>query len=236
MMNEYEKKIMLEISNLEAGAKCMMYDYGSMNDCCAEFSANFVGGNAYGIIGEFGSGGWALSYTLTGNKSKNDCITNGTIKIDGKIVTLNELKKISCYVGEEGIKTKWLGLKKMSVLEQLRTASIDNEHIDIDKIIEEFQLSHERVNRPVQHLSGERWNASMAIGYALNKKIYCFPWFNSGWMYRLRPRLQACFDVLKKNGAIIILPTANIKSVADIVDVTMHIKVPNDILLESQNI
>jgi ABC-type multidrug transport system ATPase subunit len=107
-MSIIDNNIKIEIFNLEATADCKMFNYGSMRDSCSEFNANLSGGNVYAVLGEFGSGGWALSYILSGNKDKYDFINKGSIKVNGAPITHNELRNISCYVGEEGNQSKWL--------------------------------------------------------------------------------------------------------------------------------
>jgi len=46
---------------------------------------------------------------------------------------------------------------------------------DFDAIAEKFLLTEPRYNRKLFQLSGERWRASAALGYANRKKIYYAP-------------------------------------------------------------
>ena len=211
----------LEVFNLEALCDCTLFNYGVMRDLCNKFTYNFKSGKVYGIIGEFGTGGWALSYSLAGKQKDY----NGVIKVNGNVVDYKILKGISCYVGE-GIESKKLFGKKNTIIEQLDAGlkSKKNNSNNIEYIIQLFELSKERTNRIIEHISNERWKASIAIGYAYGKQIYCFPWLNSGEIMFLKEHIKLCIGILRKNGAIVIIPTCKEKSIMDIVDETIYIK------------
>lgn len=59
----------------------------------------------------------------------------------------------------------------------------------------------------MKYVSGERWKASMAIGYAMGKSIYCFPWLNTKRLMQLKEHIIICSKALVDIGAIIIIPT-----------------------------
>ena len=42
--------------------------------------------------------------------------------------------------------------------------------------IHDYDERKGRLNRPLEFQSGEVWRASMAIGVAFQKKLFCFPW------------------------------------------------------------
>lgn len=91
---------------------------------------------------------------------------------------------------------------------------------DIEEIIDEFNLSRSRLDYKLSQCSWEKWRISLAIGYASKKKIFCFPWMNSLLLFDCmnNSAVYYFFEKLKKEGAIIILPTSrkeNLKSVAD---------------------
>lgn len=143
----------------------------------------------------------------------------GEIWIDNNLVNVKDLKRYTCYVGEDAGLRKWGGLKPMTVAEQIQYGvkkgySFCN---SIEGIKLQFELSSGRFNRPIKYCSGERWRASMAIGYALGKRIYCFPWLNTRFIKSLSC-LKICFDLLLKHGAIIIIPTSKGSVLDEIVE------------------
>lgn len=72
-------------------------------------------------------------------------------------------------------------------------------------IKQRFDLSSERFDRNLQYVSGEIWKISIAVGFALNRDVFCYPWMNT-------QDLRAFFDpqsveMLKQNEKIVLLPT-----------------------------
>ena len=80
-----------------------------------------------------------------------------------------------------------------------------------------FELSESRFERPIQQCSGERWRISMAVGYAFEKRIYCFPWVNSKFLQSLMC-LELCLQHLLNTNAIVIIPTTFTKALDGIVE------------------
>ncbi len=196
--------------------------YGQMIDCCQDFSYCFNACKTYGIIGECGSGGWALSYTLTGREK----VTNGQVIINGRHIDSKDLQKYSFYVGE-GISSGGFNIGKNSVLKQLQAGIKISGRKDysVEDIITLFGLSKDRLNYEVEELSWERWRASIAIGFAYEKSVYCFPWCSTSWVNDLilNSGIHRCFDILKQDGAIILLPTGNQQGVEYFIDEIVHL-------------
>lgn len=196
----------ITLYDVTGGFNCTLENYGSMRDTIGHFSYNFKPG-IYIFEGECATGGWALSTILSGK----DKLIQGQIRIDDKIVCNKELQKYGCYVGEDAGLKKWFGLVDMSVLEQIEYGiknklSYSNSVEEIKRI---FKLSDERIKRKIKYFSGERWKASMAIGYALGKRIYCFPWMNSKLILQLENCLKTCCQPLLESDATIIIPTTS---------------------------
>jgi len=191
-------------------------NYGQMRDCCQDFTADFSSGNAYGLIGECGMGGWALSYVLSGKTE----IQSGEISLDQTPVTSSFLSKIGCYVGEGYLNKSLFGEKtiRQQIIEGLKANDIN---FSLQEIIDLFELSQSRLDRKMGQISNERWNASAAIGFAHGKSIYCFPWLNTAWINTLNQRIEHCVRILKQFGAIVIIPTSNASLLNQIVDSTI---------------
>lgn len=218
----------LEVNRIEVNIENALYhpemeNYGQMIDDIKDFNHVFKKGRSYGIIGQCGEGGWGLSYNLIGREQ----FITGEIKIDGNIITLAELRKIGWYVGE-GIPNRRLFLKSNSVINQLQEAIKQNPNgatHSIEEIIKIFNLSQDRLNLKLEELSWERWRASVAIGYAYGKQIFCFPWMSTGWINDLilNSSIHICIEVLKSSGAIIILPTQMAESLDFFVDEVVYL-------------
>lgn len=101
----------------------------------------------------------------------------------------------------------------------------DRKDFTVEKIIELFGLSKDRLSYKVEELSWERWRASMAIGFAQGKSIYCFPWCSTMWINDLilNSGIHRCIDIVKKYGSIIIIPTSKTESIEYLVDEVISI-------------
>ncbi len=211
------------VNQIEVNIKNALYypkmkNYGEMIDSIKDFQYIFTKGKSYGIIGQCGEGGWGLSYNLAGREQ----FISGEIKMDGKLATLADLENISWYIGE-GISSKGFLPKGKSIINQLEEAIKRNQSGTIHsatEIIELFNLSQDRLNLKLEELSWEKWKASIAIGYAYGKQIFCFPWMSTGWINDLilNCGIHICIDILKSTDAIIILPTQMAEGVDYFVD------------------
>lgn len=196
----------IKLKNLTGGGCCSLINYGSMNDVLYPFTYTFIPGNVYGIIGDCGMGGWALSYILAGKMNPN----GGFLTINEEKDNSYELANHSFYVGADSGKKNILG-KSFSVSKQIELGIKSGKSFlkDIDTIRKSFSLSEERFTRDFSYVSGERWKASMAIGFSMGKTIYCFPWVNTRWIVQHAEHLKVCLSTLINYGAIIVIPTSS---------------------------
>ncbi|NOU68804.1 hypothetical protein GC096_32800 [Paenibacillus sp. LMG 31461] len=82
-----------------------------------------------------------------------------------------------------------------------------------------------RIYRPLECNSGEGWRASLAIGFAFQKKLFCAPWVEPhGIEYILSEYSRKYLKILQEAGAAIILPVSNEKYVASIANEVVHLK------------
>jgi ABC-type Na+ transport system ATPase subunit NatA len=213
----------LEITKLEVNIQEGLYfpqlrGYGQMGENVDHFRYVFTKGVTYGLIGECGAGGWGLSYNLAGREH----YISGEIKIDGMNATPHDLERIGWYVGE-GIPSQGLFRRKLSVRQQLKIALKHNHHrknFKIEEIIRLFNLSEDRLDMKLEQYSWEGWRASIAIGYAHGKQVFCFPWLHTSCINDLilNCGIHICIDILKAAGNIVILPTSQPESIDFFID------------------
>ncbi len=217
----------VEIKDLNITCICRFNDYGNIRDTLANFSYTFLPGRVYGLIGEFGTGGWALSYVLTGNVKSFE----GKISINQDLADASYLKRISCYTGADDYSSILSKFNK-TVQKQIDMGINNKKSFDVNynSIIDKFKLTKERVGRPLKYTGEEKWKCSMAIGYANGKLIYCFPWLNSGSIYHLKEHILLCMSILKEAGAIVIIPTTKKETLLNIADEFVNIKGVYDVI------
>lgn len=170
-------------------------EYGSMIEIIPRMKFELIGGNTYGIKCECGAGGWAISYILAGREAAK----GQKVYLNDTRINQQQIKGVGWYVGE-GLPHNIM-LKEKSILKQLRKGlKYKNNQLSIDNIITQFGLSEDRLHCRIKDLSWEKWRASLAIGYAHNKKIYVFPWLNTYFFNEIitNTSIHKCIDFLKK--------------------------------------
>lgn len=209
----------LKVSLSEEKTKNQAIDYKTDHqyEKAKSLEYSFYSSKCYGLIGNPESGNWDLSYLLTGWQK----LSNNTITIDGKDASSKDLRNISCYIGHEhyyDIKPlhKHKSIKK-SIEAGIKKSRKDN--LTFQDIKNKFELSSERVNRRFKETGNEHWRASLAIGYAYNKKIYCSPFLEGClWEKYYSIMLEKWLNILKNEDSIIIIPTDNEECVHNLVD------------------
>lgn len=193
------------------------HDYISRNN----YSFNV--GKIYGIICEQGSGGEGVSQILT-NKISN---ANTRIYIDG--IETNKISELAWYVGKP-IKYGRIISKELSIRKALEAAIEKcNRYEDIETIIDEFHLSRHRLDYSLSNIDvWEKWRASIAIGYAFGKQIFCFPWMDSLYFFdcMFNSSVFRFFKKITQGRGIIILPTSREKNVQQLADEIIKIQCP----------
>ena len=206
--------------NLSVGGVCNLFHHGTVVDYLEGKSFVFNKGNVYGLIGEFGEGGVAFSCGIAGNTNYYE----GEIYIDNLESSIEDVVSYSWYVGTDlsyykskSLFHKRARINKNTIKEQIqygiRTKKTELDFYTIQKM---FDVSSERITRNIEFVSGERWKASAAIGYANGKKIFCYPWMNTKEIERLKDQTKKTIKCLIDNGCIVIIPTTREENVRKI--------------------
>ena len=192
--------------------------YGEKSkDYISEGTYIFEVGKIYGVVCEHGGGGESVSLLLSDNTS----LINERIYIDDVEVDTSEIKKYGWYVGK-ALYSKGFMKKELSAKKALEYAIKKYHRYEkVEDIADEFHLALDKLNYGLsKNCEWEKWRTSLAIGYASNKKIYCFPWMDTMTFYDCMYNSSAFrfFKKLINEGAIIILPTSreeNIRGLAN---------------------
>ena len=167
------------------------------------FSHEFTFGKSYLLHSKPYRGASALSWIISGIVNQ----IYGQILLNGTDYPVEQRRQDSWYVRYDEIK-KW-GWFRQSVGAQIRFALKNNPNPILKteaEIIEHFRLTPARLSRKLYQYSHEAWRASCAIGFALGRKIFCFPYlhylsrdFKDLW-------LKDMLDFLTANGALVLVP------------------------------
>ncbi len=186
---------------------------GTHSDILFKQPLQFESGKSYGIISEYGQGCELLSYLLGGALSEKS-YAEQNILLNGKAITAAELSYLAWEI--EPHKTQY---EKWAVKKSIDKA-LKNEFVadDFDTIAKHFGLTEARYDRKLRQLSGERWFASMAIGYALGKRIFFAPYQTSSFYKQCSVRFRSAVAKLKAENCIVLLPCGTDRVLSTLVD------------------
>ncbi len=121
--------------------------------------------------------------------------------------------------------------KKAVVKKSIEKAIRDNQcSDDFQTIAKRFILTEPRYDRKLFQLSGERWRASAALGYASGKKIFYAPYRDSKFYYDMcQSALLKALKELTGSGAIVLLPIGSDDFMKHIADECIYIKQEYDV-------
>lgn len=200
--------------------------YGEKSqDYISEGTYIFEAGKIYGVVCEHGGGGESVSLLLSDNTS----LINERMYIDDVEVETSEIKKYGWYVGK-ALYSKGFMKKELSARKALEYA-IEKYHRyeKVEDIADEFHLALDKLNYGLSNnCEWEKWRTSIAIGYACNKKIYCFPWMDTMTFYdcMYNSSVFRFFKKLISEGDIIILPTSREENIRGLANAIVKIRNP----------
>ncbi|MFC0211109.1 hypothetical protein ACFFK0_01385 [Paenibacillus chartarius] len=213
----------LKLVNVSAQLYAKLPNRKSMLDHVNNFSYTFSGGKIYKLVGEFGDGGASISYLITGNISD----VSG-IAFNNRTVDIRDLKRICSLLDDNISKNINIFMRNTPVIKLLQDEikKKNSPVSDVNKILEIFGLSNERVQRPISKMGEERYRASLAIDYVQGKLIFCFPWYNSTFLrgYVLNEKLISVLKFLREQGFIIIIPCSEYDPFIPFSDERLYLK------------
>ena len=167
----------------------------------------FLSGRTYGIISDFGCGSWGLASAITGNGRLE---VQSKVYIDGRLSTKEELKSISGNLLDPVWYDFFNDKSKCTVRNCIEYAlSVSQKKYTHNEIKDIFCLSDARYNRAMEFVSGELWNISLAILFALGKQIIASPWLNAIEVRRiLGLQKHGVIDFLKEQHTILLFPSS----------------------------
>ncbi|MCL2212762.1 MAG: hypothetical protein FWB93_02870 [Oscillospiraceae bacterium] len=140
--------------------------------------------------------------------------------IDGKAASLQEVRSISCLLG------RWNTASKKSAHHQITKAIKNGTSKYSLEEYKEYFLLDERMYRPIRFSGNQGDHASMAIGMAQGKKVFCAPW-QPHFYPHMSPMIISLYrDAIIDHGGILLLPTDNALLIKDLVDDVIDMRHP----------
>jgi energy-coupling factor transporter ATP-binding protein EcfA2 len=178
------------------------------------FTSDLYFGKCYCLNSVLGNGGWALSWLIAGLLKQQQ----GELLIDNKSYTGKKLRNMALPVGivTSVFYTPTVRAEIRKGLKRKTRSMMQEKEIEVLNLM---HLTDKRLDRPLTQLSGERWRASIAIGLAAGKSIYCFPWmetaiidkYNSLWF-------DEVIRCLKGKNCLVVVPTIYTERIKNIFD------------------
>lgn len=147
------------------------------------------------------------------------------IFFDREKVENSDMHSIGWYVGKSeyhrGLMRREISAKK-ALTEAIKKYQ---RYQNVDEVVKDFHLSADRLDYPLSQYSGEKWRASLAIGYACKKEIFCFSWMSTIRFtdILLSSGVFRFFKRFKEEGGIVILPTSCKNNVFGLADEVIEI-------------
>jgi hypothetical protein len=179
----------------------------------------FETGKSYGLVSEYMQGCMYLSYMLGGKIKPEDGLE---IYIDAQKTDVNKLNDIGWNIEPYYEKYKNFVVRK-TIENALRKELVPE---SFEQIAKAFVLTEPRYDRKLSQLSGERWRASAAIGYALGKRVFFGPYASSEHYSRMNA-LPEIIRFLKEKDCMIVLPVGSDIYIKRIVDQCIYLEPKN---------
>lgn len=176
----------------------------------------FETGKSYGLISEYMQGCMYLSYLIGGKIELKDGLE---IYIDDRKTDAAGLDDISWNIEPYYENYKDLVVKK-SIEKALKQGFVSD---TFEQIAKAFLLTEPRYDRKLSQLSGERWRALAAIGYASGKRIFYGPYKSSN-QYSSMNQLPEIIRFLTDHDCMVLLPVGSDKYIPECVDECVYIQ------------
>lgn len=221
MFMQFQEKFTIKIDT-SACKSCIAGHDDKLNDTWYYSDQIFESGKIYGIVSEYGQGCNYLSYLLGGRIE----IENIRIFCNDILIQREDLANFAW-----NIEPLCEPYGKKQVKKSIENALFNNLNKDnFQTIADKFLLTPERYDRKYIHLSGERWRAASAFGYAQGKRIFFAPYKPSVFYYQMcQSGLLKALRELTKYGALVILPAGSDDFIKHIADEVIYIDPKYDI-------
>lgn len=207
--------------------------YGTYEDTMDDHTLVFEKGKVYGIEAEYGEGGEMLSAIMSGKiPIKEEEVYYDDVRVDNP-----KMGDIGWYLGKKEY-SKGVIRREISARKALERAIKEyHRYQSVEEIMEDFSLRPDRIDMELSRYSGEKWRASLAIGYACKKEVFCLSWMNTSCFNSilLSSGIFRFFKRLRKEGCIFILPTSRRENVEGFVDEVIEIGPPDRKCIPSNN-
>lgn len=151
------------------------------------------------LVGSIESGNVGISYVLSGGCKLSGC----TVTLDGKKLSAGEISAVGCFVGHPPRFAGNTCIKRLIERGIRKSRNV----LSFDDIAAKFLLTPERVQRRFAYQGNERYRASIAIGYAAGKRIYCTEYISSEmWLKYYHIVLKPYLEILRDEGMTVIVP------------------------------
>lgn len=214
-----------------------LQDYAPFAHCCGPVctsresfvpvSGTLEAGKVYGLLSEFGEGAWAIATCLGGRGEPYQA--DGGILWNGQPVTDDALAARACFVSEqpEEYRRAWRCPTLRRRIEQaLHESGLP---FSAEQVRSLFHLTTERFDRRMDWIGSEIWRASVAIGFAGGKDVFCWPWMYGQFKVYLRVAQETgILDLLRQHGKLALIPSADERLLRDCCDHVIRLRSPEE--------
>ncbi len=183
---------------------------GSFRSTCDRLTYDFKPG-VYALSGEIDSGNYAFAASLYPQNSKNIimALDETTLYYMGEKATIKEIQKHACNL--DYVPSNTLSRMLQSTVETRIKKGLQKNHLNytVEDICEMFFIDPERIDQPIQYVSGHLFCCNAAINFIEGKTIFCFPWLSCKTFNRYDIRVEKICQILSDFGKLVLLPVSN---------------------------
>ena len=193
-----------QVKDIWINTKAYVPLFGNIKTSGGGFSYSFSNGVDL-LLSEINQAACAFSYIISAGGNRRNDLIQGEILLQGEPVSLKQLHKISCNLGEAFRYVprlcRWHSVK--SVIE--RGIKRFRVPYSSDEIREMFRIDKERYQRTINHVGFEWQKCAAAIWFVYGKKIFSFPWMTGSVC---APHfVKTICKVLREHHCLVFLPT-----------------------------
>lgn len=159
------------------------------------------------LQGDIDSGNWAISYTISMYKQKSRrfiLFPESSLTLDSAINDLKTLTLNACYLDSSHVL-----FSSHKTIHKLVEKGLKS-HKDCrnsSQIRDLFNISADRFERPLCEVGNEKFRCMAAIGYANQKRIYCFPWLSKKSVEYYGRNIMDVLETLNSLKEFVVIPS-----------------------------
>lgn len=205
------------------------YLFGKVREVCQGVTLKLETGNVYCLDCGLSTGGWAISWSLTGKLKRFTSVDLdiGKIYFDGIQLSDEQIKALGCSVGLTGFEGTFSAKKPIGKLFE-KVIKKSPRVKSIKELQDIFLLSEGRFDRGIRYTRNERWGITIAMGYARGSRVFGFHWMRPEYIIDNKDIwIKRVIKPLLQEDCVVIIPTTYRDDMKDLFTKVVKFSMPH---------